>query len=63
MPSSSPYRDPYEDPSEVPDPHGRVEYAPAPRWVRVLGVAAVVLVLVFLAVHLAGGGLGRHAMP
>ena len=63
MPSSSPYRDPYEDPSEVPNRHGRGEYAPAPRWVRVLGVAAVVLVLVFLVVHLAGGGLGRHAMP
>ena len=63
MPSSSPYRDPYEEPGGRPGPHARGEYAPAPRWVRVLGVAAVVLVLVFLAVHLAGGGLGRHAMP
>ena len=32
----------------------------APRWVKVFAVAAVVFLLLFLAMHLAGGGLGGH---
>lgn len=31
-----------------------------PAWVRLVAIGVGVLVLVFLAVHLAGGGLGRH---
>jgi hypothetical protein len=34
--------------------------APTPRWVKVLGIAAVVFVLAFAALHLAGHGLGHH---
>jgi hypothetical protein len=32
----------------------------APRWVKVLGVIAVVLVLLFVMLHLTGRGLGGH---
>jgi hypothetical protein len=32
----------------------------APRWVKVLGIIAVVLVLAFVIVHLTVGGLGDH---
>lgn len=47
-----------------PSPHtgdGR-EPAPArPRWVTVFMVIAVALVLAFVILHLAGGGMGSHA--
>lgn len=32
-----------------------------PRWVYVFGIVAVVLIVLFVAKHLAGGGLGNHA--
>lgn len=32
---------------------------PAPRWVRVFGVVAILLVLAFVVRHLVGGGFGR----
>ena len=35
-------------------------YPGTPRWVYLFGIVVAVLVLVFLAVHLAGGGLGGH---
>lgn len=35
----------------------------APRWVRVSGIIAIVLVVVFVIVHVAGGGLGHHLPP
>lgn len=31
-----------------------------PRWVKVLGIIIVVLVLVFVIMHLTGGGLRDH---
>lgn len=34
--------------------------AGAPRWVKVFGIIAVVLVLLFVISHLAGGGIGGH---
>lgn len=36
------------------------EDAPMPRWVKRLGLAAIVFLLLFALVHLAGGGLGHH---
>ncbi|MFD3682056.1 hypothetical protein [Streptomyces sp. NPDC058613] len=33
----------------------------APRWVRVCAALAVVLTVVFVIVHLAGGGMAGHA--
>ncbi|MBZ9638091.1 hypothetical protein [Streptomyces sp. PSKA30] len=33
----------------------------APRWVKVSAAIAVVLVVVFVIVHLAGGGMAGHA--
>jgi hypothetical protein len=34
-----------------------------PRWVKMFGIAAGVLIIVLLAVHLAGGGMSSHGMP
>jgi hypothetical protein len=34
----------------------------APRWVKVFGIIAFVLVLVFVILHLAGHGFGGHGM-
>jgi len=34
--------------------------APAPRWVKLLGIAAIIFVLAFAVMHLLGGGLGHH---
>jgi hypothetical protein len=34
--------------------------APTPRWVKLLGIAAVLFVVVFAVMHLLGGGLGHH---
>jgi hypothetical protein len=33
-----------------------------PRWVYVFGLIALVLVLLFVILHLTGGGLGGHTM-
>lgn len=33
-----------------------------PRWVKVFGIIVGVLILLFVILHLAGGGLGNH-MP
>ena len=34
--------------------------APTPRWVKVFGVIAIVVLIAFVILHLAGGGPGRH---
>ena len=34
-----------------------------PRWVKVFGLVAVILVLLFAALHLAGRGLHDHGAP
>lgn len=31
-----------------------------PRWVKVFGAVAVLLLLAFVVMHLAGGGFGHH---
>ncbi|MEO7317815.1 MAG: hypothetical protein ABIZ56_02375 [Chthoniobacteraceae bacterium] len=31
-----------------------------PRWVKVFGVIAIVLIVLFVILHLAGGGFGHH---
>jgi hypothetical protein len=31
-----------------------------PRWVKVFGIVAVILVLLFIALHVTGRGLGGH---
>ena len=33
---------------------------PAPRWVKLLGLLAIVIVVVFAILHIAGRGLGGH---
>jgi hypothetical protein len=34
-----------------------------PRWVKVFGLIALVLVVAFAIVHLAGGGMHGHGRP
>jgi hypothetical protein len=41
------------------DPENKPEQG-TPRWVKVFGAIAVVLVVVFLVAHLAGGGMHGH---
>ena len=48
------------DPPSYPDSDG--DDTGAPSWVKVFGIVALVLILLFVILHLAGGGLGRH-MP
>ena len=36
---------------------------PAPRWVWTLGLIGLVLLVAFVLVHLAGGGLPGHSLP
>lgn len=31
-----------------------------PSWVKVFGIIAILLVLLFVIIHLAGGGMGGH---
>jgi hypothetical protein len=51
------------DPPPYPDAGAgsdRASVAGTPRWVKVSGSIAIVVVLVFVIVHLMGGGFGRH---
>ena len=59
------------DPPPYPDSNGdtgddtrvrpdRGSTTGTPRWVKVFGIIALVLVLLFVILHLTGGGLGRH---
>lgn len=41
---------------------GRGSAPSAPRWVKVFGIVALVLVLLFVIVHLTGHGLGNHGL-
>jgi len=34
--------------------------APTPRWVKIFAAVAIVLIVVFAVVHLAGGGMHGH---
>jgi len=34
----------------------------APRWVKVFGIIALVLIVIVVIIHLAGGGFHGHAM-
>lgn len=46
--------------SERPDPGAP---PPVPRWVKGFGFAFLVLVLLFVGLHLAGGSFRHHGMP
>ena len=43
-----------------PAPHDADEEQGTPRWVYAFGTVAVVLVLLFVGMHLAGGGFRGH---
>lgn len=56
------------DPSH-PDPGDDGQVGPrrgsapgAPRWVKVFGIVAVLLVLLFIILHLTGNSIGGHTM-
>jgi len=42
------------------DLEGRDEQHPIPHWVKAFGAVGVVLVVVFVVTHLAGGGFQHH---
>jgi len=42
---------------ERTDTHKR-PYPGTPRWVKILGIVVILLVLLFVIMHLAGGGMG-----
>jgi hypothetical protein len=46
-----------DDPPPYPEPGDDTR---TPRWVKVFAIVAIVLVLLFVIIHLAGGGLGGH---
>jgi hypothetical protein len=55
--------DPPPDPDSSGDTGGEPDGGSTtgtPRWVYVSGIIAIVLVLLFVVMHLAGGGLGGH---
>jgi hypothetical protein len=55
-----PYRDSNGDTGVGPD---RGSTTSTPRWVKMFGLIALVLVLLFVILHLTGRGLGRHTLP
>ena len=57
MADSPPYPDSNGDTGVEPD---RRSTNSTPRWVKVFGIIALVLILLFVILHLAGGGLGGH---
>ena len=55
-----PYPDTGGDPGVETD-HGST--TSTPRWVKALGIIALVMVLLFIILHLTFGGLGGHRTP
>jgi hypothetical protein len=50
-----------EQPPDDRDPPGTVDVdAGTPGWVKAFGVVAILFLLAFVALHLAGGGFGHH---
>ncbi len=43
-----------------PEPGGENDDTGTPRWVKVFGIIAFVVVLAFIILHLTGHGLGGH---
>lgn len=43
-----------------PPPDPETGDAATPRWVKVFAITFIILVLLFVIVHLTGGGLGGH---
>ncbi|NUQ73897.1 MAG: hypothetical protein HUU21_10095 [Polyangiaceae bacterium] len=60
MADPPPYPDPGDDTGVGPD---RESSTSTPRWVKVSGLITVIMVLLFVVVHLAGGGFRGHTMP
>ena len=49
------------DQPPYPDSNGDTGVEPGtPRWVKVLGLIALALLLLFVILHLTGGGFGGH---
>jgi hypothetical protein len=60
MADQPPYPDSNGDTGVRPD-HGST--TSTPRWVKMFGITALVLVLLFVTLHLTGRGLGGHTPP
>ena len=53
-------RDTADDNSGLPDTE--LDDERTPRWVKVFGIIALVLVVIVLGIHLAGGGFHSHSL-
>ena len=42
--------------------HDRGSTVRAPRWVKAIGIAAILVIALFVILHLAGYGLGGHTL-
>ncbi len=52
------------DPRPYPDSHNDTDDdTSTPRWVKVFGIIIIVLVLLFVILHLTGGGFSGHTLP
>jgi hypothetical protein len=47
--------------SDPPSDHDSDGDVGTPRWVKALGISAIVIVLLFVILHLAFGGFGSHS--
>ena len=54
---------PMANPPPYPDSNSDTGDDTTPRWVKVFGIIALVLVLLFVILHLTGRGLGGHTPP
>lgn len=49
------------DAPQPPEVSGAKETGPAtPRWVKIFALIALALLVLFVVVHLSGGGMGNH---
>ena len=42
---------------------GKEAVPPMPRWVKLLGIAALLVIVVVVILHLTGNGFGSHGLP
>lgn len=62
MIESGPESPPGREPDTEPPQRLLAQDESTPRWVKMFGVVALVLVLIVVIIHLAGGGFHGHGM-
>lgn len=49
--------------ADAPRTPGPDQEAPMPKWVYAVGIVVILLVMVFVGMHFAGGGIPTHGPP